>query len=68
MNTTELKIYLKSNSTSKSKLNNKCIKLYNSLFTNISIIAKREREREREENKLHPALSATFNYDKNTKS
>jgi len=69
MNTTELKIYLKSNPTSKSKLNNKCTKLYNSLFTNISIIAKgeREREREREENEPQPAQSATFNYDKEYK-
>jgi len=43
MNTT--KVYLKSNPTSKSKLNNKRTKLYNSLFT---IIAKRERERKRD--------------------
>jgi len=50
MNATEFKIYLKSNPTSKSKLNNKCTKLYNSLFT---IIAKRKRERGREK-KMNP--------------
>jgi len=47
MNTIEVKVYLKSNPTSKSKLNNRRIKLYSSLFT---IIAKREREREKYEN------------------
>jgi len=44
MNTIVLKIYLKSNSTYKSKLNSKCTKLYNSLFTSTFIIAKRERD------------------------
>jgi len=51
-------LVLKSNSTSKSKLNSKYTKLYNSLFTNISIIAhyctQKEKggERERENHKL----------------
>jgi len=70
MNTTELEIYLKSNPTSKSKSNNKCTKLYNSLFTNISIIAKEEKRKRGREKKMNPIqlnqlLSITI---KNTKS
>jgi len=61
MNTTELKIYLKSNPTSKSKLHNNVL---NYIIPYSLLLQKRVREREGErKNEPHPAQSAKFNYE-----
>jgi len=66
MNTTELKIYLKSNPTSKSKLNNKNVLSYTIPY---SLLLQKEREREREK-KMNPTQLNQLNSItiKNTKS
>jgi len=51
MNTTELKIYLKSNPTSNSKLNNNVL---NYIILYSLLLQKRERERGREREKMNP--------------
>jgi len=65
MNTTELKVYLKSNPTSKSKLNNNVL---NYIILYLLLLQKRERGRERE--KMNPTQLNQLNSItiKNTKS